>query len=289
MTITNISRGTRKTKNNNISRNTNKNTHKNSKTKTKNNNSLNILSYNVSWESTSGDVKKWPLCSNNTNPDSPKHYSVCVNNIANVICNGIRCLVYPAAALGVMYNTVTKAQKYFRGHTDDVLCLDTLVTADKTVVATGQMGLSTTFIWEVPSMSVVSSLRTSQKTIVALKFSGVEGRLLVTIGEDNQVAVSDWRSQRVIACVKGEPAPTFHISGCFKNDTFLSCGDKHIRLWTLSGRNLTPTKVTMTPKSPLKEKAEIQAFLSAAEVGGYFVVGTTDGKIYGIEVFTLYI
>ena len=47
-------------------------------------NSIKILSYNISWESMSGSVKNWSLCSNNTNPDSPKHNSVCVGNIAEV-------------------------------------------------------------------------------------------------------------------------------------------------------------------------------------------------------------
>ena len=46
---------------------------------------ITILSYNISWESMSGNVKSWVLCSNNTNENHPKHYSVCVNNIANVI------------------------------------------------------------------------------------------------------------------------------------------------------------------------------------------------------------
>ena len=45
-------------------------------------NSIKILSYNISWESMSGSIKNWSLCSNNTNPNSPKHNSVCVGNIA---------------------------------------------------------------------------------------------------------------------------------------------------------------------------------------------------------------
>ena len=45
---------------------------------------INILSYNVSWESTSGSVKEWPLCNNNTNINNSRHYSVCVNNISSV-------------------------------------------------------------------------------------------------------------------------------------------------------------------------------------------------------------
>jgi endonuclease/exonuclease/phosphatase family metal-dependent hydrolase len=48
---------------------------------------LSILSYNISWESMSGKNSKWPLCSNNTNPNSPKHNSICVSNIAQVINN----------------------------------------------------------------------------------------------------------------------------------------------------------------------------------------------------------
>ena len=45
---------------------------------------IKILSYNISWESMSGSVKNWTLCSNNTNPNDSKHNSVCVNNIADV-------------------------------------------------------------------------------------------------------------------------------------------------------------------------------------------------------------
>ena len=53
--------------------------------KSSHDNSINILSYNVSWESMTGNVNTWALCSNNTNKNNSKHYSVCVNNIANVI------------------------------------------------------------------------------------------------------------------------------------------------------------------------------------------------------------
>ena len=48
-------------------------------------NKIKILSYNISWESTSGKKTSWPLCSNNTNPNNPKHYTVCVMNISKVI------------------------------------------------------------------------------------------------------------------------------------------------------------------------------------------------------------
>lgn len=53
----------------------------------KNVKNISILSYNISWESMSGAKKDWTLCSNNTNPKHPKHSSVCVSNIAQVINN----------------------------------------------------------------------------------------------------------------------------------------------------------------------------------------------------------
>jgi endonuclease/exonuclease/phosphatase family metal-dependent hydrolase len=56
---------------------------KSNRTKSKQN-GINILSYNISWESMSGAVKNWSLCNNNTNKTNTKHFSVCVNNISNV-------------------------------------------------------------------------------------------------------------------------------------------------------------------------------------------------------------
>lgn len=60
---------------------------KKSNTKGLDNDNIKVLSYNISWESMSGAKKDWTLCSNNTNPKNPKHNSVCVSNISNVINN----------------------------------------------------------------------------------------------------------------------------------------------------------------------------------------------------------
>jgi endonuclease/exonuclease/phosphatase family metal-dependent hydrolase len=46
---------------------------------------ISVLSYNISWESMTGSKSNWDLCSNNTDPKHPKHNSVCVSNIAQVI------------------------------------------------------------------------------------------------------------------------------------------------------------------------------------------------------------
>jgi hypothetical protein len=46
---------------------------------------IRIFSYNISWESMTGKKPHWELCTNNTDKKHPKHFSVCVGNIAQVI------------------------------------------------------------------------------------------------------------------------------------------------------------------------------------------------------------
>ena len=60
---------------------------KSKKNKSRLKSNISILSYNVSWESLAGSVKKWSLCNNNTDKTNSKHYSVFVNNISSVFDN----------------------------------------------------------------------------------------------------------------------------------------------------------------------------------------------------------
>jgi len=48
---------------------------------------INIIAYNLSWESMTGRKAEWSLCSNNTDPSHPRHHSVCVGNVATVLEN----------------------------------------------------------------------------------------------------------------------------------------------------------------------------------------------------------
>lgn len=43
-----------------------------------------IFTYNVSWQSTSGEKSKWPLC-NNTDESNDRYFGICIQNIINVI------------------------------------------------------------------------------------------------------------------------------------------------------------------------------------------------------------
>ena len=216
----------------------------------------------------------------------------CRNNVFYINYSGSgsvedRRLVYYCAALGVVLDPSQMEQSYFKGHSDDILSMalfsDVTTQSSTTIAATGQQGVGRTFVWEVQSLKTLASLETKQKSVNMLCFSkGSGGRLLISVAEDKSVAVSDWKSQTVLCNTKGEPAPTHHIVASNENkggvSTFLSCGDKHVRFWTLNGRNLTATKVSTQPVL----KAATQQFLCAVAVNTLFLVGAEDGSIYVI-------
>jgi len=49
------------------------------------NKSINIIAYNISWESMTGKRPEWALCSNNTDANHPRHHSVKIGNVASVM------------------------------------------------------------------------------------------------------------------------------------------------------------------------------------------------------------
>jgi hypothetical protein len=149
-------------------------------------------------------------------------------------------------------------------------------------------------------MVSLSSLQTNQKNVSMLCFS-IDGRLLVSVGDDKKVVVSEWRSQTVLCSIAGEALITQHIVASSVNDnsnnsnsnnnnnslstttstnfTFLTCGDKHIRFWTLNGRNLNSSKVLTTTNN---KDCVLQMFLCCVviENGKVFLIGCEDGSIY---------
>ena len=106
-----------------------------------------------------------------------------------------RYIVYPVATLGVVLilpenyksssssssNANKLQQRYFRGHTDDILSIAIQINKETLdpIVATGQQALGSVFIWDPRTMQTLSSITTKQKSVVQLAFSG-DGKLLVT-------------------------------------------------------------------------------------------------------------
>ena len=211
----------------------------------------------------------------------------CRNNVFYV---DEKTVIYHAAALGVSTDLSqrTPRQRYFRGHTDDIMSMAVRRTADQVLVATGQQAKGNTYVWDAHSLKTLAVLQTQQKSINMLEFSKADGgRLLVSIAEDKSVVVSDWKSQTVLANTKGEAAVTYHIAAGSQtgNFSFMSVGDKHLKLWSLNGRNLTSTKVLLgSVAGPLKSKSTgAQTYWCVVEVKGQYLIGAEDSYVYVVS------
>ena len=209
----------------------------------------------------------------------------CRNNVFYSTVGEARYAVYHAATLGVCLDIRANKQRYFRGHTDDIMSMCVRRQADCVLlVATGQQAVGNTYVWEANTMKTLAVLQTKQKSVMMLEFSKADdGRLLVSIAEDKSVAVSDWKSQTILANMKGEAAVTFHM--CAGSNaaafTFLSVGDKHLKMWALSGRNLTSTKVLLGKAAgPEGKVTGAQAYHCCAEFKGHWFVGAEDSFVY---------
>ena len=208
-----------------------------------------------------------------------------------------RHIVYHAASLGIMFTIAADGkskQAYFRGHDDDITAMALLSleagqgkTNETNLVATGQQGKGKTFVWEVPSMKTLAILTTGQKTVCQVAFSKAHGgRILVTVGADQSVIVSDWKSQSILGKTKGDAADCYHIctsSSCLSETAFqfLAVGDKFITYWKLNGRNLTSKKVSTAKPSKSKKKEYLNMkFMSSAQIGDQYFIGGEDGNVY---------
>lgn len=199
----------------------------------------------------------------------------CRNNIYRISAN---CIVYPAAALVIVLDISKREQTYFRGHTDDVMAIAIKICVDSVLVASSQIGpIGCIFIWESHSLKILATLQTKQKNIQQLSFLDMSGmNVIISIAQDNTVVAVDWKANRIIVNVKGEPALTMGISAAINSTSFMSCGDKHVRYWTLNGSSLTSEKVSVATV----KGGTVQQFLSVAYGFGSFFIGCADGSVY---------
>ena len=106
-------------------------------------------------------------------------------------------VVWPAAAVGVIYDEKAHAQRHYQGHCDDILCL--AVSEDRSLVATGGIASKAADGGRCPEIQVWRAADGKEacpeikgfhkRSIAALTFSG-NGRLLFSAGGDNDHCVA---------------------------------------------------------------------------------------------------
>lgn len=134
----------------------------------------------------------------------------------NLFYTSGREIVYFAAAVGVVYDKEASSQRFFLGHTDDILCLT--LDPTRSLCASGQKkgigSLPYACVWCVHSMQELARLthrkHDGDPGVHAAAFSR-DGSLLVTLQKDidHHLSIWDWKAQQLLMSdktLKG-PAP----------------------------------------------------------------------------------
>lgn len=159
------------------------------------------------------------------------------------------CIVYHAAAAGIVFNLVENTQKFYLQHDDDIisLCINDKY---KNTVATGQIGQKAQIhIWDVNTMetlSILSGLHTQGVCSVGFSRSG---KLLVSVGLDKNHTIGIWRWKEgsLAASAVGDSRRIFRVMFRPDSDTvFVSVGFKHVKFWNIAGSELIKKNGVLT-------------------------------------------
>ena len=154
-------------------------------------------------------------------------------------------VIFIQAALGVVIDGKGQKpeQSFFQMHEEDLISL--ALHPKLNIVATGQMaakGKAKTidiYVWDADTKNILSHIKDFHlRAVCQLAFSP-DGSKLLSVGQDddNSLALHDWQGKILLASSKVDKAKVTGVA--WKNDTqFVTIGPKHIKFWTLTGRNL---------------------------------------------------
>ncbi|XP_012942464.1 echinoderm microtubule-associated protein-like 6 isoform X2 [Aplysia californica] len=186
-------------------------------------------------------------------------------------------IVYFVAGVGIVYSERDHKQRFFLGHSDDIVCLS--LHPDRTLIATGQIGDAPYIcVWDSATTDTVSILKDGHKEGVAALGFDKEGNRLVSVGMDSASTINvwDWRRGKIISTVTAQVEKVFDIQfNVYKENCVVSAGVKHMVFWTLCGNTLTPQK------GEFGQVGEVQSMLCLAfGPEDTTISGTLAGDIY---------
>ena len=201
--------------------------------------------------------------------------------------NGGVC--YSAAALGIQLRKLAgkeedskkMEQKFCRGHDDDVKSF--AMSADKTIMATGQMGKKPCVkVWDAESCLLLATLTSKswKRGITCITFNADGSKLCATGNDDDHSLVcfedkgGRWSKPEEVASGKGDKGKVLWLCWDEVNDVIVCGGVKFLKFFSAEGKTLK------SKKGVFGKKAKIQPLPCGAYVNKKLVTGTADGKIY---------
>ena len=192
-------------------------------------------------------------------------------------------VVYYTAAIGIVYDASANAQRFFRGHDDDVRCL--CVNATRDLCATGQVGREPVVcVWDPETCEERARLRLPAVRGVAAVGFCRESKLLACVGMDNNhtIFVYDWAKNRRLHELKGHTDVPPKVYGLIFDphgpdpSAFLTYGVNHVKRWTKSAESGRYVE----DSGRFGPAAKKHAVCAAAFLpGGRVLTGTPEGSI----------
>ena len=205
---------------------------------------------------------------------------------SNLVYNAVGDIVYPAAAVVVVYTSKGRKQRHFTGHNDDIRCLaqhptnaNLIATGQNSTIIKGKSSPCYVCVFDSTDFTKQWTLRLDQsdRAVRSVTFTGC-GKYLVTVSNDDNhtLKVWDWEAGKLLTSAKGDASPIFQVRGNHKDfSEVVTVGKRHAMFWTwdasagkLSGKRASSAGQPLT-------------FYSVAfSEKGYACLGCEDGGVY---------
>lgn len=201
----------------------------------------------------------------------------------NVRYNDRDEIVFCTAAIGVVLDRTSKAQRFFQGHSQSISAMS--VSRNGKYAATGDIGQAPkVYVWDTRSCTSLCILADTQmKSIISLAFSNSSDLLaVVSLDNDHTISVYEWRNNLLLC--RGYNGSKRIVQIAFSDDDrqILSCGIKEIKVWNLSTWSLSCINQTIS------DGGRHQPFLCCTYFSNFPTVGTVDGHFYVFQQNTLH-
>jgi len=207
---------------------------------------------------------------------------------SNLYYNASGEVVYSSAGVGIIYNTVEHAQKFYIGHDDDIISL--AMSPCRQYVATGQLGKRPVVrVWDASTGQEICVLPHFHKRGIPCVTFSPDGKRIASVGQDTHHSVAiyvtksgEWHDGVKQATEKGDTNKTLFVHFTGREDyTLVTGGVKHVKFWQVHGRSLN------VKRGIFGKKAKLQAVLCAATLTGnvtpVVITGTVSGHIYAFQ------
>lgn len=212
----------------------------------------------------------------------------CRNNLRY---NAAGELVYHVASLGIVYSKQTCSQRFLQGaHTDDILGIAAHPAGQ--IFATGEAGrYPKIVVWNAESLQTLCRLDSSHQIGIPLLAFNEKGNLLASVGldENNTLIIHEWEKGNVVGQTATDKQKILCVcyilrsaespAGCI--DIIATGGEKHIKFWWLSGKNVKSQRGIWGSHKNVVSERNVPDILSIASGSpGICVTGTADGRLF---------